>query len=176
MKFLIIPTIIERDYEMVTIKIMIMSVFFILVIIATLIDLYTGIQASKKRGTVRTRSYGLRKTGRKLLEYWALLLMAGIVDIGLSALGLVADTVTILKVFTVPLVSIGVFVGIVVTEALSVKENLELSKGSAVIPKKTAILLAEITEQLGEGGDEKLKALAKLLKGNVEQDNKKLEV
>lgn len=169
MKLLMIPALLERDFEQATIKIIIMCVFFVLIIIATLIDLRTAITASKRRGSFKTRSYGLRKTGRKLLEYWALMLMASIVDFGLSAFGLVADSVYFFKIFSVPIVSIGVFVGIIITEALSVKENMEMSKGADIIPKKTYAVIAEIVEALGENSEDKLKAIAKLLKGNPKQ-------
>lgn len=161
-----IPALLEMDFEQATIKIMIMCVFFVLIIIATLIDLCTAISASKRRGCFKTRSYGLRKTGRKLLEYWALMLMASIVDFGLSAFGLVADSVSFFKIFSVPIVSIVVFVGIIITEALSVKENMEMSKGADVIPKKTYAVIAEIVEALGENSEDKLKVIAKLLKGS----------
>lgn len=179
MKILMIPALLEQNYEQVVIKMMILCVFFVLIIIATLIDLRTAISASKRRGCFKTRSYGLRKTGRKLLEYWALMLMASIVDFGLSAFGLVAGAVPFLKLFSVPIVSVGVFAGIVITEGLSVKENMEVSKGADIIPKKTFAVMAEIIEILGENSDEKLKAIAKLLKGgnsiktdNVESDKK----
>lgn len=172
---LFIHSLLNQNYELFWTKVGIISVFWIFILLAVLLDLIMGIRASKQVGKFKTHSYGLRKTGRKLLEYWALMLMALFIDFGLSALGLVSETITILSIFTIPLVSIGMFVGIVITEGISVKENIEMRKGSEIVPKKTVQLIVSVLDKLGDNGEDKLKALAEILKSTSYNNNQSNE-
>lgn len=169
MNLLFIPTLLNGDYKTLFIKISIIVLFWILILIAVLIDLHYGIKASKATGIFKTHSYGLRKTGRKLLEYWTIMLLAFFVDFGLSCLQLAETTFSVFHLFTVPFLSIGLFVGILITEIISVKEKIEKVKGGELIPKSTINVISEVLEKLGEGGEDKLKALAEILKGTTDK-------
>ena len=166
MNLLFIPSLLIGDYRTFFIKLSIVAGFWILVIIASLIDLRSGIKASKSRGQFRTTSSGLRQTLRKDKEYISFMFMAFIVDFSLSYLSALSDVFSILSIFQLPLISIVVLIGILITEWISVNENIRKKNGSDVIPKETIDFMTDIISAVGE---DKLKAIAELIKSKEAQ-------
>ncbi len=114
---LFIPSLLEGDINAFMVKIGIVLFLWFIVIAASLIDLISGIAASKRTGQKKTTSWGIRKTMQKDLQYFALLFVFLLLDVGLSALS------PWLSVFSVPLLSVLGVIAITATEALSVAEN-----------------------------------------------------
>ncbi len=119
---LFIPALMEGDVNGFLTKLAIVVLLWLIVIAASMIDLMTGISASKRTGTKRTTSWGLRRTINKDLQYLALLAMLLIIDIGLSALS------GVLPLFAVPLLSVLGVVTMSVVEFISVAENTRKGK------------------------------------------------
>ena len=114
---LFIPSLMEGDYDGFIVKLGIILFLWIIVIAASIIDLISGIAASRRTGQKKTTSWGIRKTMQKDLQYFALLFVFLLLDIGLSALS------SWLSLFSVPLLSVIGVIAITGTEALSVAEN-----------------------------------------------------
>lgn len=112
-----IPALLDGNYDAFFTKLSIVILMWLLVIIASMVDLITGISASKRTGTKHTTSWGLRRTLSKDLQYLALLFMMLIIDIGLSSLG------QYIVFFAAPLLSFVSSVAITIIEAISVVEN-----------------------------------------------------
>ena len=119
---LFIPALMEGNVDGFLTKMAIVVLLWLIVIAASMIDLMTGIAASKRTGTKHTTSWGLRRTVSKDLQYLALLAMLLIIDIGLSALS------GALPLFSVPLLSVLGVVTISVVEFISVAENTRKGK------------------------------------------------
>lgn len=114
---LFIPSLMQGDYDGFIVKLGIILFLWIIVIAASIIDLISGIAASRRTGQKKTTSWGIRKTMQKDLQYFALLFVFLLLDIGLSALS------PWLSLFSVPLLSVIGVIAITGTEALSVAEN-----------------------------------------------------
>ena len=160
---LFIPALMEGNIDGFLTKMAIVVLLWLIVIAASMIDLMTGIAASKRTGTKHTTSWGLRRTVSKDLQYLALLAMLLIIDIGLSALS------GALPLFSVPLLSVLGVVTISVVEFISVAENTRKGKK----PEEDALddiqqLVASTVDALGtEKTKQFLEALQKF------QENKK---
>ncbi len=85
---------------------------FFLVLIAMIIDLIFGIQKAISLGEVRT-SYGLRRSGKKFIEYYSILILALTVDI----LASIVDS------YNLPYITFTVGVYLVITEGISIREK-----------------------------------------------------
>lgn len=143
----------------------IVAIFAVMVLVATMIDLVSAIRASKHIGSFRTHSFGLRRTFKKLLEYLSVMLLILFIDYGLLMLTTLADTISFLTIFKTPLISVVIFVGIIATEIQSVKENIEIRKGSGIIPDKTINMMADMMDKIGESGNKvDAKSIAAMLK------------
>lgn len=112
-----IPALMEGNYDAFFTKLAIVILMWLLVIAASMVDLITGIAASKRTGTKHTTSWGLRRTLGKDLQYLALLFMMALIDIGLSSLG------QYIAFFSAPLCSFVAATAVVIIEAISVVEN-----------------------------------------------------
>lgn len=167
MNLLFIPSLLSGDYKTFFLKFLIVVGLWILIFVATMIDLRTGIKASKARGNFRTTSKGLRQTLNKYKEYTSIMAIAFIVDFALSYLCTLESIFSFFGLFRVPLFSVIAFLFIVITEWISVKENIEKKKGAPIISKEIVDLTAELVAELG---DDKIKAIVKLLK---EKEDKK---
>lgn len=97
---------------------------FVLVFIAVLVDLYFGIQKSKKNGSF-VHSYGLKRTISKTLEYMAMVFMFFLIDF-LNPMWF------ILTFPKVPILSIIAGIIIIVIEWISVKESFAKKTISAI--------------------------------------------
>ena len=119
---LFIPSLMEGNIDAFLTKVAVVVLLWLIVIAASMIDLITGIAASKRTGIQHTTSWGLRRTVSKDLQYLALLAMLLIIDIGLSALS------QQLPLFSMPLLSTLGVITISVVEAISVAENTRKGK------------------------------------------------
>lgn len=119
---LFIPSLLAHDTTAFCTKLGIVLLLWLLIVAAAGIDLITGIQASRRTGTKKTTSWGLRKTVNKLLQYFGILFMFLFVDIGASALS------EYVSVFALPICSCLGVTCITIIETLSVKENLQRGK------------------------------------------------
>ena len=122
MTLLFIPSLMEGDIDAFLTKVAVVVLLWLIVIAASMIDLITGIAASKRTGIRHTTSWGMRRTVSKDLQYLALLAMLLIIDIGLSALS------QQLPLFSMPLLSTLGVITISVVEAISVAENTRKGK------------------------------------------------
>ena len=122
MTLLFIPSLMEGDIDAFLTKVAVVVLMWLIVIAASMIDLITGIAASKRTGIQHTTSWGLRRTVSKDLQYLALLAMLLIIDIGLSALS------QQLPLFSMPLLSTLGVITISVVESISVAENTRKGK------------------------------------------------
>ena len=122
MTLLFIPSLMEGNIDAFLTKVAVVVLMWLIVIAASMIDLITGIAASKRTGIQHTTSWGLRRTVSKDLQYLALLAMLLIIDIGLSALS------QQLPLFSMPLLSTLGVITISVVEAISVAENTRKGK------------------------------------------------
>lgn len=122
MALLFIPSLMEGNIDAFMTKVAVVVLLWLIVIAASMIDLITGIAASKRTGIQHTTSWGLRRTVSKDLQYLALLAMLLIIDIGLSALS------QQLPLFSMPLLSTLGVITISVVEAISVAENTRKGK------------------------------------------------
>jgi len=161
MNLLFIPSLLTGDYRTFFIKLIIVFALWLIVIVATLVDLRTGIAASKRKGNVRTTSKGLRQTLKKLFEYFTFLVIALLFDFVLSYLTTLVDIIPFLGLFRIPLFTIGSIVVILIIEGISVKENTEKSRGKDII---TPEMLNSALNIIAALGDDKTKAIAELLK------------
>ncbi|HBG40439.1 MAG TPA: hypothetical protein DDW85_03360 [Porphyromonadaceae bacterium] len=168
MRLLFITQLLSKDYGSLMIEFGITVSFWVLIILASMIDLWAGIKASKTVGNFKTNSHGLRQTGKKILEYLALMLLALFIDFGLSGLALIKDVLPFLNLFSIPVISIICFVGIIVTEGLSIKENLEISRGGKIISENAVDLLVSIIKGLD---DKRAKPIIEALKKTENDDS-----
>jgi hypothetical protein len=122
MTLLFIPSLMEGNIDAFLTKVAVVVLLWLIVIAASMIDLITGIAASKRTGIQHTTSWGLRRTVSKDLQYLALLAMLLIIDIGLSALS------QQLPLFAMPLLSTLGVITISTVEAISVAENTRKGK------------------------------------------------
>jgi len=110
----------EGDYKTLITTLFVVCFTWIVVIVAMLIDLYFGVKKAKELGEA-TSSEGFRRTINKATYYFALMGFAFLFDI--------FDVVTPYffphPLGSVPFVSIFVALGLVFTEAKSVREKAE---------------------------------------------------
>ncbi len=152
---LFIPALLNGDVDGFLTKVAVVVLLWLIVIAASMIDLITGIAASKRTGVKHTTSWGLRRTVSKDLQYLALLAMLLIIDIGLSALS------QQLPLFAMPLLSTLGVVTISVVEAISVAENTR--KGKAPEDDKMDDIQQLVTVVADKLGKDKTKAFLQAL-------------
>ena len=110
----------EGDYKTLITTLFVVCFTWIVVIVAMLIDLYFGVKKAKELGEA-TSSEGFRRTINKATYYFALMCFSFLFDI--------FDVITPYffphPLGSVPFVSIFVALGLVFTEAKSVREKAE---------------------------------------------------
>ncbi len=158
---LFIPALLEGDVHGFIVKLAVMLFLFLFVVIAAGIDLVTGIAASKRTGTKRTTSWGLRRTLTKLLQYFAVFLVFLLLDICFSALS------SFLAVFSVPFLSILTVIGELITEGISILENTRKGKSKEEDKIDELQQLAQVT--VDAVGSENLKKYLEAVNKYVEQ-------
>ena len=150
-----IPALMEGNYDAFFTKLAIVILMWLLVIAASMVDLITGIAASKRTGTKHTTSWGLRRTLSKDLQYLALLFMMVLIDIGLSSLG------QYIVFFAAPLCSFVASSAVVIIEAISVVENIR--KGREPEEDKMDDIQQLVMGTIDALGSEKTKAFLEAL-------------
>ena len=147
-------------------KLSIVFLLWLIVFVASMVDLKTGIDGSKRLGSFKTTSRGLRQTVKKDLQYIMLLLVGLLFDFVLSYLSTLSDLIPLFGVFRIPIFSLlGVLV-ILIIEGISVKENLDKGKTKEIISPE---LITSALDIIGILGDDKVKAIAELLKQKEEK-------
>lgn len=155
MMILFIPALLTGNLNEFLTKIAIVVLMWFIVIGASMIDLITGISASRRMGMKKTTSWGLRKTLTKDLQYLAMLVMFLVIDILLSALS------PHLSLFASPLLSIMGTIAITIIETISVIENTR--KGKSKQDDKVDDIQQLITSLTSAIGTEKTKLIIKVL-------------
>ena len=169
MNLLFIPSILSGDYKTFFIKLVIVFALWMIAIVASLVDLKTGIDASKRLGNFKTTSAGLRQTLKKDFQYFTLLPIALLFDVVFSYLTTLTDIIPFLGLFRVPVFTILSVIIILAIEFISVKENLEKGKKQIISPE----LMNKALDIISELGDEKVKAIADILKNKEEKKSGK---
>lgn len=151
MTLLFIPSLMEGNIDGFLTKTAIVVLIWLIPMIASIVDLITGIAASKRTGVQHTTSWGIRRTLRKDLQYLALLFMLLLIDICLSALS------PYMSFFVAPILSFLGTTAITIIEFISVMENTR--KG--VSPEEDKIDdIQQLAHQLVDSlGTEKAKAI-----------------
>ena len=149
MKFLFIPSIKSGDWDTLYLECAVIFVFWILVVVAVLLDLWSGIDRAKALKE-RLKSDKLRRTIEKIGDYWRILAFGLILDIVASVL------------WRLPYVSMLASAGCILIELKSVIENSRAKKSAvAKIPEVIASILkcnnkeeaANLIEKIYELGD-----------------------
>ena len=121
----------------------------VIIIIAVLFDLETGVKAARKNRE-KIRSHRLRRTISKILDYLRVLLFGVMIDL----LGLAFPW------YTIPYCAILVTLGVVLIEGKSMLENChKMKSAAAALPQ----MIADIVEC---GDTEKAKRLIDLIKSD----------
>ena len=114
---LFIHSLLNGDIHTFAVKTGVVVLFWVLCFLATIIDLYSGISASKRVANAKTNSLGLRRTVIKIQQYIQILFLLLIIDIILSSLS------EYVSFFQLPIFSVIGTISIVFIETLSVIEN-----------------------------------------------------
>ena len=157
---LFIPALMEGDIHRFMVKLAVMMFAWLLVVILSGADLVSGIAASKRAGVKHTTSWGMRRTLTKLLQYFAVFFAFLLLDVVLSALA------QFLPVFSIPILSIGVIIGEMVIETISVIENSRKGKNKEEDVVDDLMQLAAAT--VDAVGKEKLKDYLEAINKYVE--------
>ena len=170
--FAFIPQLIDGNYNRFFEKLAVVVLMWFLVVVASCVDLITGIAASKRLGIFSTTSRGLRKTLTKNLSYFAVLVILLLMDVVLSYLSLKIDF------FNNPICSIAGVLVIIGIEAGSVQENVKRGRVDS-----QAGVLDTATRIISVLGDDKVKDLVETLEtarkkrgrrpANLQQTNNK---
>lgn len=107
--------ILNKDFDAIQSQLLVVFMCFIIVILSIGIDLYFGIQKSKKEG-IYTHSFGLRKTSEKVVQYLAFMLFMLFIDF-------LNPVWAYLNYQSLPLLSIFGAIVLVYTEWKSVREK-----------------------------------------------------
>jgi len=131
MNLLFIRSLTTRDWDRLQELSLILVIFYICVLGAILIDLWSGIDRAKRENILRT-SFGFRQTIKKMKDYFSVLMLFTIADV-------VASIWSTLPFFT----AIGT-IGIILVEARSVYENKkEINKGIKDLPETIVKILRD---------------------------------
>lgn len=161
MTVLFINELLHKQWYELFVKLGIQALAWVLVLTACLIDLKTGIKASRVKGIFKTNSFGLRQTMKKFKDYMDVLLMAFITDIFLSVFVILSDEFSFLKIFDLPLITIVIFVYTMATEFISVLENKRKAKGAQIYTPEAIDAINDIAKTIGVENIAKLAELVK---------------
>ena len=73
--------IVNLDYENLKPQLLIVFLCWVIVFISVIIDFYFGVQKSKRNGQKYIHSFGIRKSGNKLAQYFAVMAFMLFLDI-----------------------------------------------------------------------------------------------
>ena len=108
----------NKDYDALLLQLLLVFVCWMIVLLATGIDLRSGIRKSKERGVFKTHSYGLRMTSKKVVDYFEFMLFMLFLDF-LNPLFVYFDIVSL------PLLTTLGAIFLVYTEWKSVREKAD---------------------------------------------------
>ncbi len=154
MNLLFINEFLNKDYETLSTKLELVMIMWIIVLIAIIIDLISGLQKATLLGEIHT-SYGFRRTVSKMVQYYGLLCFAFMFDI-LSSLVLPLSYFSLLASFF-----------LVFIEAKSVFEKAQ-DKDRRRINESIKDLVILI-----ENKDDLLKGVSEILKNTENSQNEK---
>lgn len=154
MTLLFIPELLSGNFDSFFLKLASVFGLWVLVLLASLVDLKTGIDASKRVGNFKTTSTGLRKTVTKLLSYFSILFMMLILDFAFSYL---SKTISF---FEIPICSVIGIIVVIAIEAWSVQENVKKGRGNDETSVEVLNKFVSIAKELG---DDKVKAIINVL-------------
>lgn len=109
---------VNQEWEAVWIQLWAMFICWFIVLLAVAIDFYFGVQKSKERGKPYIHSYGIKKSGKKLSQYLAVMAFMAFMDV-INPLWIYLDMVAV-PIFTIAGCAIWVW-----TERKSVLEKFE---------------------------------------------------
>lgn len=118
--FLFIHSILAGDWASLTIKSLIILTFWLFMIAAVMLDLWSGVERARALGE-KARSDKFRRTVTKIGDYWRVLAFALMLDVIAS----------VLPFYNLPYVSVLAAIGCVLIEAKSVFENLKAKRSVA---------------------------------------------
>lgn len=145
MKHLFINSFIAKDYATLYSKLELVLIMWLIVLVAIIIDLISGLRKANQLGEIHT-SYGFRRTVTKAVQYYGLMCFALMFDI-LSSL-----------VFPMPYFSMLASFFLVFIEAKSVFEKAQdKDRRKAHESAKLLIKLFKSRENIAEGIEEILK-------------------
>ena len=154
-QLLIIQTLLMGNYETSRIDAAIIGVMWLLVAIAIVIDLLSGVRKARERGEMRT-SYGFKQTVNKVVLYYAFMLFALMFDcIGMFF-------------YPLPIVTFICAAFLIFIEGKSVFEKA---------PDKDKRQFTQSVEELAlllENREDLIKGLSELIKQKTEDDDKGL--
>lgn len=153
--FLIIQTLLTGDYVTARIDAAIIGIMWLLVAIAIVIDLFSGVRKARERGEMRT-SYGFKQTVNKVVLYYAFMLFALMFDcIGMFF-------------YPLPVVTFVCAAFLIFIEGKSVFEKAhDKDKRKFTKSVEELVILLENREEL-------IKGLSELVKQKSEENDKRL--
>lgn len=159
-ELMFISYLLEGDTKAIALWCLAVGCMALLVIVASLIDLRYGIQASRYLGVYKTRSYGLRQTTEKDKNYMSLYFFAVLIDACLSFF------------VKIPAACACMAIGEIIVEAVSVREKIHIMKKDEKDPLDVAkavanaygvtdaTKIASVMEQLSKNDNAALKGSA----------------
>lgn len=152
---LFIKSVIDGDYSGIINNLQICGGMGLVVLLAIIVDLISGVRKAKQIGLART-SIGLRETVKKIIQYFTVMLF-----------GIMLDTL-ISKITGWPYVTMALCVGLVIIEGISVWEKAE-----AKLKKKITNNVGDIASILQnvKDRDALLKVIGNILKENTKEDS-----
>lgn len=152
---LFISHIINGDVESAKLWGLAIGLMAVMVLVASLMDLYFGIKASRAAGQFKTTSYGLRATAEKDVTYLMLYFLAAFIDACLSLW------------LTIPIACVLVAVGEIAIEGVSVWENRRRIKDGRADPLNVAKAMAK---SLGIKDAHKIELLYETIRKEIEKE------
>lgn len=73
--------IINKNYDALLLQLILVFVTWVIVLLSVVIDFYFGVQKSKQSGKKYIHSFGIRKSGNKLAQYFAVMLFMLFLDV-----------------------------------------------------------------------------------------------
>lgn len=159
-QLLFIGHIISGDVEAAKLWGLAIGMMAVMVLAASLMDLYFGIKASKAAGNYKTTSYGLRATAEKDVTYLMLFFLAAFIDACLSLW------------IKIPVACVLVAVGEIAIEAVSVWENRKRIKDGRADPLNVAKAMAK---SLGIKDAHKVELLYDAIRQEIEKGKTSLD-
>ena len=152
---LFISHIINGDVESAKLWGLAIGLMAVMVLVASLMDLYFGIKASRAAGQFKTTSYGLRATAEKDVTYLMLYFLAAFIDACLSLW------------IKIPIACVLVAVGEIAIEGVSVWENRRRIKDGRADPLNVAKAMAK---SLGIKDAHKIELLYETIRKEIEKE------